>query len=264
MTPLLFTSDKQRLLEHFRKDPVLFAYHLGDLDDFYFDDCQWGVIYGHMPKIEECVMLYYGSRLPTLLAFGLTDRFPDLLSSMLDILPKKFFCHYFAKSLSIIKKKYTDKPLGIFQKMVLKQLKQEQSNESRYEVRRLNPDDQKRLLELYDSSYSGHYFTPRMLATGKYFGCFKGEQIVSATGVHVYSREFKIAVLGNIATHSDFRGYGLAAVLSSELTNELVNEGLTVCLNVKADNRSAIRCYEKIGFVHAHTYEESLFESAPA
>ena len=43
---LVFTTNKERLSEHFQKDPVLFAYHLGDLDDFYFKDCQWGATYG--------------------------------------------------------------------------------------------------------------------------------------------------------------------------------------------------------------------------
>ena len=105
-----------------------------------------------------------------------------------------------------------------------------------------------------------------MLATGKYFGCLVDDRVhaddrlLAVAGVHVCSDEYKVAVLGSIATHPEHRGRGLATTLTSHLTAELVNEGKLVCLNVKADNLPAIRCYKKLGFETIHEYEEALFE----
>jgi ribosomal protein S18 acetylase RimI-like enzyme len=54
-----------------------------------------------------------------------------------------------------------------------------------------------------------------MLETGKYRGIWKqdkdgSEKLVCVCGVHVYSKELKVASLGNIATHPSFRNQGLA------------------------------------------------------
>ncbi|MCP4686026.1 MAG: GNAT family N-acetyltransferase, partial [bacterium] len=46
----------------------------------------------------------------------------------------------------------------------------------------------------------------------------------------------------------------------SRLLEELTSEGKMVCLNVQQDNAAAIRCYEKLGFVKVHEYEEALYE----
>ena len=80
-----------------------------------------------------------------------------------------------------------------------------------------------------------------MLETGKYFGIREGKKLVAVAGVHVYSREYKVAALGNITTHIDFRGKGLAAAVTGQLCQELVDEGLMVCLNVKV-GQSPGRC----------------------
>jgi predicted GNAT family acetyltransferase len=78
-------------------------------------------------------------------------------------------------------------------------------------------------------------------------------------GVHVYSKEFKVAALGNITTHKDHRGKGLASAVTGTLCRKLVDEGLSVCLSVKAENASAIACYQKLGFTTACEFEEGLF-----
>jgi predicted GNAT family acetyltransferase len=99
-----------------------------------------------------------------------------------------------------------------------------------------------------------------MLDTGKCFGYFGNDQLLAAAGVHVYSVEYDIAVLGNIATAPAHRGRGLGTLVTARLVSELVAENCgCICLNVKADNTAAIRCYEKLGFSTVHDYEEGLF-----
>jgi predicted GNAT family acetyltransferase len=99
-----------------------------------------------------------------------------------------------------------------------------------------------------------------MLTTGKYFGVKKGEEILSVAGVHVYSRTYRIAVLGNVSTHPHMRNRGLAKRCVGTLLKTLAPEVDFIGLNVKADNYPAIALYHAIGFEIASTYEEALFE----
>ncbi len=255
---LVFTSDKQRLLTHFRKDPVLFAYHIGDLDDFYFPDCQWAVAYNETAKVEDAVLIYFGGTLPVMGAFGLTPKFPELLRAVLEISPSRFNCH-FQKEYEDCFAGLSSTYFGTHLKMRLRDdaLLPKKSDDA---IARLDRSHEAALADLYARSYPGNYFVPRMLDTGKYFGFFDSGQLVAVAGVHVDSEQFRIASLGNITTDPGLRGRGFARRVTSGLCSELVREKKMVCLNVKADNHPAIRCYEKLGFVKVHEYEEAQFE----
>ena len=256
---IVFTNDKKRLQKHCEKDPVLFAYHLGDLDDFYFPDCQWASIYGDRPHIEDLVLLYYGCHTPTVLAFGLTDRFGELMRDVTNILPDAFYCHFQKTSLPILCEMHDYRPLGTHLKMSLDSFTPIDTSSHTRSIRRLTTEHESALQKLYAHSYPGNYFTSRMLETGKYFGYFDGDAIVGVAGVHVDSTTYRVAVLGNITTADSHRGKGIGTALTSTLVAELTNEKKLVCLNVRADNEPAIRCYRKLGFVVRHEYEEGLF-----
>lgn len=257
---IVFTNDKKRLLKHCEKDRVLFAYHLGDLDDFYFNDCQWASVYGDRPHIEDLVLIYYGCHTPTVLAFGLSERFDDLMHDVLDILPNRFYCHFQKQSLPLLTTRCTYHPLGTHLKMAVSTFHRVADSAHKQHIRRLTIADEQALVSLYDQQYPGNYFTPRMLQTGKYLGYTIDEELVAAAGVHVDSKHYRVAVLGNIATAETYRGKGIATALTSCLTEELLNEKKLVCLNVRADNAAAISCYQKLGFEPVHEYEEGLFE----
>lgn len=259
MPPLVFTTDKFRLFEHFKKDLILFGYHIGDLDDFYFKHCQWAVCYPQMPRIEEAILVYSGGNVPSVLAFGLTERFDELLKEMLPLLPPRFYCHFRDNSRDLFLDSYSEQSLGTHQKMKLIDFTPTSETLSTGKIIRLDDAHASVLLQFYEKSYPGNYFHARMISSGKYFGCFDNNSLLAVAGVHVYSREYKIAVLGNIATHPDYRGNQLAAIVTSHLVEELNNEGLFVTLNVKCDNDYAIRCYQKLGFRKQCEYEESLF-----
>jgi ribosomal protein S18 acetylase RimI-like enzyme len=257
----ILTTDKQRLLEHFRKDPVLFAYHLGDLDDFYFPHCIWGAVYGESSAIDDVLLLYTGCNVPSLLAFGVSGKFPALLSDFVTLLPSKFYCHFQKQYHSILADKFRESYLGTHLKMKLGQFTKGTTDLQGVSPVRLGESDEEALRSLYIQAYPGNYFVSRMLKSGKYFGCRIDGQIVAVAGVHVDSDEYGIAVLGNVATHPDHRGKRLATMLTSRLVEELVSESKLICLNVNADNHAAIHCYLKLGFEKVYEYEESLFEA---
>ena len=260
---IVFTDDKDRLQRHFEKDPVLFSYHLGDLDDFYFPYCQWASIYGERPHIVECVLIYTGGPKPVVLAFGLTERFDELMADLVDLLPAEFYCHFHSSSLPALTSRYDADRFGTFVKMKLGNFKPINDLSLASETVRLTPEHTEELRALYQRAYPGNYFVPRMLETGKYLGLRRDGRLVAATGVHVDSAEYKISVLGNIATDPDYRNKGLATRLTSLLVTELTGEGRMVCLNVKADNEPAVHCYQRIGFEIVHEYEEGYFTRLP-
>lgn len=259
---LLFTDDKKRLARYFEKDKVLFAYHLGDLDDFQFRYCQWAVTYYDKASIQDVILLYTGLTTPTILAFGLDDRFGRFLKEMLQIAPKRFHAHFKAKYRSVLLEAgYREQPYGTAWKMHLRR-EPDGSFGSNDRIVRLDLSHQEQLLALYKKGYPDNYFNRRMLRSGKYLGYIDSGRIVAVTGVHVDSDKYQIACLGNIVTDPEYRGRGLATKLTARLVSELLGEGKTVCLNVMADNLPAIHCYEKLGFVKVHEYDEALFTMA--
>jgi len=259
----IYSTDRARLRRHFQKDPVLFSYHIGDLDDFYFPHCQWAVVYEEQrARIEETILIYIGCETPTVMAFGLTERFAPFLNEIVEILPPKFYCHFMVDSRATFGRHYRETPLGTHLKMKLIDAVDFAPSPNDSNVRRLDPSHESELKQLYDRAYPGHYFTARMLEAGKYFGYIEDHRIVAVAGVHVDSDQYKIAVLGNITTDPEYRGRGLGRIVTTRLVSELAHEGKLVCLNVKADNDHAIRLYERLGFTKIHEYEEALFESS--
>ncbi len=254
-----YSTDKNLLYRHFKKDPVLFGYHIGDLDDFYFGDCRWAVNLDDEGKIGESILIYDGLAVPTVLAFGLGNQLDNLLEELLPVLPDRFYCHFQVEYRPIFLRRFIDEPLGTHYKMKLESPVGHRLNSSSDRIARLDLSNSKELKDLYNRSYPGNYFDVRLLNTKKYFGYFDGGRIIAASGVHVYSDEYNIAVLGNIATDPGHRNRGLATEVTSQLVGELVSEGRLVMLNVGAANHPAIKCYRKLGFEKIHEYEESIF-----
>lgn len=258
MNPVPIT-DKAKLRRHFEKDKALFAYHLGDLDPFFFEQCEWLVLTDPKGEVQEAILIYHGPSQPTVLALGLTDQFEQLLSESLDSLPNRFYCHYQAQHEGGFARCFESRPLGDHLKMALRDTKALEAAPAGDGVVRLDRSQESALRALYAQAYPDSYFDTRMLDTGKFFGLKENDALIAVAGIHVYSREFGVAALGNIATHPDHRGRGLAGQVTAHLTREVVDEGLTVTLNVAAANEPAIRCYSRLGFERIHEYREAEF-----
>ena len=75
---------------------------------------------------------------------------------------------------------------------------------------------------------------------------FKAE-LISVTPEAVY--------LEGIWTHPDYRGQGLAKACMSELVHRLLRHHKFICLTVEEENVVARRVYERVGFIHANSYQ---------
>jgi len=95
-----------------------------------------------------------------------------------------------------------------------------------------------------------------MCETGRYDRIREGRTIVRVACIHVYYPRYRVAVVGNVTTHPDYRGRGLGTAVCARLCKELLREVDHVGLNVKADNASAIASYVRLGLERIAAYEE--------
>lgn len=248
-------QDREKLAAYFQRDLPTHAYSLGDLDDFYWPKTTF---FGEIleDEISRVTLLYKGKGLPVLLALGSEGFFDeDYYRYLSPRLPDPFYAHLSPGLEKFFEKDYELVDHGEHYKMSLVTPPSSEKN-TREGCFRLNPSHITELNELYDQSYPDHAFDPRMLSTGKYLGCRVGGILVSAAGVHVYSSRYRVAALGNITTHPDFRNQGYASLVTSCLCQDLVDEVDTIGLNVKADNAAALHIYRSLGFKISSKYSE--------
>lgn len=248
-------SDKQEIYNYLRNDPGLHIYEIGDLDDHFRDDTIW---YGLMKDdtLKAILLVYTGLLEPTVLA--LTDDIDpmrELISEIKDRLPNKFYLHLSPGLIDLFDHEFNYRHRGDNFKMILKD-SFEVSQTYYPEVIKFCMEELDSLIDFYAESYPGNWFNFRMLATGHYYGIKFDTRIAAAGGVHVYSPEYKVASLGNIAVHPDFRGQGLGYKVTSALCKNLLSSVDTIGLNVRVKNKTAISIYHKLGFEEIANYDE--------
>jgi GNAT superfamily N-acetyltransferase len=260
---LVSLHDKAQIEGFLRRNPFLHIYSIGDLDDFFWSDTVWyALVEG--AQIEEIVLLYTRFEIPAMLAITgePVEKMRNLLGSCLRLLPRRFYAHLSGGLADVLEAAYHIECHGTYYKMAL-------SDSTRLDdvdtsgIERLTGADVGELKELYDASYPGNWFDPRMLETGHYYGMRKEGRLLGVAGVHVYSERYRVAALGNVTTHPEYRGQGIAGAVCAFLCRELLHTVDHIGLNVKADNAAALRSYERLGFTSIAVYEECTLEWKP-
>jgi ribosomal protein S18 acetylase RimI-like enzyme len=254
--------DKSRIEAFLRKNVYLHIYSIGDLDDFFWPDTTW---YGWEERgdIQSVVLLYTASDAPTLLALSeQQDVMWELVQSIFPVLPERFYAHLSPAVAETVERQCKIKSYGKHYKMGLKN-KTLLHDIDCSQVIRLIENDLDDMLGLYEKSYPGNWFNARMLKTEQYFGIRLKNRLVSIAGVHVYSEKYKVAALGNIVTHPDYRSRGFGKAVTAKLCQSLFEHVDNIGLNVKADNTAAIALYKKLGFEIVSTYYEYMVLSHP-
>lgn len=197
---------------------------------------------------------------PTLLLFYKEEsQFSiQLTEAIRNILPVRFYAHLSPGLSELFGKENILIYYGSNYKMILKSKVDPPKDEN---IRRLLFDDLGVIEIFYSVSYPQNWFDSRMLKSNKCFGYFIEDKLVAVAGIHVYSEKYKVAALGNIATHPDYRGQQLGYKLTSALCFDLQKTVDFIGLNVRSDNEYAIKCYKKIGFEIAGIYDECLIRN---
>jgi RimJ/RimL family protein N-acetyltransferase len=125
-------------------------------------------------------------------------------------------------------------------------------------VRRLLAADAPELNRLYALEGDGIFYSGQQVRDGAYFGALHRGRLVAAAGTHIYSRAAGVAVVGNVFTHPDFRGHGLATAVTAAVTAHVLQDCDLVVLSVDPANRSARHVYETLGYRDAGRLLESM------
>jgi ribosomal protein S18 acetylase RimI-like enzyme len=257
--PLICLHDRAIIEGVLRRNAALHLYALGDLDDFFWPYTTWYALeeQGH---VEEVALVYSGTSLPTLLALSADPQgaMRRLLQALAPFLPRRFYAHLSGNLASLLASGYAVDSHGLHYKMVLDHTRFMEQVDT-VAVINLVPADRLRMEALYEASYPGNWFDARMLESGHYYGIEVDGCLVCAAGIHAYSPVYRVAALGNLATHPDFRGRGFATAVCAKLCLMLSKSVDHIGLNVKAGNSGVVSAYERWGFVKVAEYEEALF-----
>lgn len=258
MLPILL-HDRSEIEAALRRNTYLNLYEIGDLDDFFWPYTTWYAFPEH-GSLRQVLLVYTGSDPPVLL--GTADQDLEVLLSALRLvrrlLPGRFYAHLTPGGEQAFCDGWQAETHGLHHKMALT-APEALSGIDTSHVSHLTLSDQPALLDLYQSAYPGNWFDPRMLETGCYYGVRQGERILSVAGVHVFSPRYRVAAIGNITTHPDYRGQGLGTQVTAHLCRELTRQVDHIGLNVRTDNAAAIACYRRLGFSVVADYEEFMF-----
>ena len=251
--------NKSKILGFFNSNRELQIYSIGDLDDFFWQKTIWYALIEN-DVIYSIALLYTGVGIPTLLLFYDKEKeySYQLLKNIRTLLPNKFYAHLSLGLVELFGKQNLLQYYGLSYKMALKNNSNEIDDKN---IRRLDPKDLKEIKEFYSVAYPDNWFDERMLETNKYLGYYDADNLVGVSGIHIYSADYKVAALGNIATHPDYRGQQIAYKLTTKLCNDLMKSVDAIGLNVKVNNENAIKCYKRIGFEVIGTYDECFIKN---
>lgn len=109
----------------------------------------------------------------------------------------------------------------------------------------LGPDDVPEILDLIARTDPGP-FRPRTIELGTYLGIRRDSALIAMAGERMHPPGW--TEISAVCTDPAHRGQGLAARLVRAVAAGIAQRGETPFLHAAADNESAIRLYEKLGF----------------
>ncbi len=260
MTAVQTIRDKRAIADYLRGDSALHIYELGDLDERFWPSTLWYATLAD-GAIEGLVMVYTGFDVPTLIALDRREdgaRLCGLVRSVAQSLEGPFYAHISVGAAPALEPWWRPWSLGMVKMLQMNRGLVPVGPDR--EIACLDDRDLSDIKELLEIAHPSHWFDPRLLATGYYLGLRRGRALVSMAGVHVISASYRVAALGNIATHPDYCGQGLARRTTAELCRRLSSTCDEIGLNVAHDNQAALRCYRGLGFEICDRYLEARFE----
>lgn len=91
-----------------------------------------------------------------------------------------------------------------------------------------------------------HYFRPRTMALGRYFGIYLDGRLAAITGERMATPAAQ--EISAVCAHPDFLGRGLAARLLAHVANDVLAQGRRPFLHVSHENLRAKALYERGGW----------------
>jgi len=245
------TADRSMLRAFLETDRLYSAYALCDLDDREFLRTRWGVALAAGEPVAV-VLQYAGYSPQPIFVMGENAGVEAILANV--IKPRAAYVAARPEHLSAIAANYRVEPGPAMLRMWVDAA---HFRPFPADVELLLPDKIGELNRLYQLGFAS-WLPAGAISDGLYYGTRVGGRLVSAAGTHVISRSAKLAVVGNVMTHADFRGRGYATAVTGAVTAELLRFCDQVVLNVRADNPPALAAYRRLGYQVSVTFEERL------
>jgi ribosomal protein S18 acetylase RimI-like enzyme len=245
------TRDRDLLLDFLGRDRLFAAYAIADLDDSEFSRTRWGLAMdGHEPV--AVVMEYRGLSPQPLFVMGSPE---GVRAALTDTIRTRIA--YLASKPGLIpavSELYRVEPAAVMSRM---SVDRDGFAPAYGDAVRLDGADTRHLNRLYELGLTS-WLPSDSVSTGIYYGVRRGGRLVAAAGTHVISPMYGIAAVGNVFTDREYRGQGLAKVVTSAVTADLLKKVDEVVLNVRADNPPALATYRALGYREHTQFEERL------
>jgi RimJ/RimL family protein N-acetyltransferase len=245
------TSDRAMLRAFLDKDRLFSAYALCDLDDREFLRTRWGVAMIRGEPIAV-VLQYAGYSPQPIFVLGENAGIEAILANV--IKPRAAYVAARPEHLPAIATSYR---IESGPAMLRMWVDAEHFRPFPGEVQRLLPIEISDLNRLYQLGFAS-WLPASAITDGLYYGVRVGGRLVSAAGTHVISPTARLAVVGNVMTHTESRGRGYATAVTGAVTADLLRFCDQVVLNVRADNTPALAAYRRLGYQAYLSFEERL------
>ena len=244
-------TDRGQLRAFLETDRLLAAYAICDLEDREFGKTRWGGAF-EGDRLVALALEYSGITPQPLFVMGRHEGIEAILRDV--IRPRAAYVAALPDALSAVEASYRLDPGP---QMVRMWVDRSRFRPYPADVRRLLPSDIGELNRLYQLGFAS-WLPSSSIADGVYFGIRLGGHLVAAAGTHVISRDARLAVVGNVLTHVDYRGRGFATAVTGAVTAELLRTADQVVLNVRSDNPPALQAYRRLGYAEHVRFEERL------
>jgi len=235
-------SDRGEIASFLRADRLYAAYALGDLDGPNRKRVAWGLAYDEAGRPTALAMHHEGLVPQPLFLMGAPDGCRSILEHVLK--PRDAYLQGSELHEVAVRDLYElDAPIQML-RMVVDAVTFRPFAGPAERLTALDIDDLNRLYQL--GFRAG--FPASVVEDGVYYGVRVRGRLVSAAGTHAINPREEIAIVGNVMTHTDFRGHDFAKMVTSAVTAELLDRLPDVVLNVHADNIHAVAAYARLGY----------------
>ena len=245
------TTDRAALHAFLAQDRLYAAYAICDLEDREFSRTRWGAAYDG-DEMVAVGLEYTGPTPQPLFVVGRSDGIGAVLRDV--IRPRAAYIAARHEMLPAIETHYR---VDAGPQMVRMWVDRAHFKPYPATVQRLLPVEIGELNRLYQLGFAS-WLPATAIADGVYYGMRVNGRLVAAAGTHVISHGARLAVVGNVLTHMDYRGRGFATAVTGAVTAELLRSCDQVVLNVRADNPPAINAYRHLGYSEHARFEERL------
>ena len=245
------TTDRALLHGFLAQDRLYAAYAICDLEEREFGRTRWAAAYDG-PELIAVGLEYTGPTPQPLFVMGRSDGISAVLRDV--IRPR---AAYIAAQTSMLPAVEAHYRVDAGPQMIRMWVDRTRFRPYPATVQRLLPVEIGELNKLYQLGFAS-WLPSSAIADGVYYGMRVNGRLIAAAGTHVVSPSARLAVVGNVLTHVDYRGRGFATAVTGAVTAELLRTCDQVVLNVRADNPPAINAYRRLGYAEHTRFEERL------